>query len=101
MYENEEQLLQCFKTISRDVNENNEATYTKANYIQITFNDSENSPIAYEMLEGLRTGRNITWGLAYQQNLANNLTVSINYDGRQSQGSNVIHTGGMQVRAYF
>lgn len=73
----------------------------KANIIQIEFNDTQNSPIAYEMLEGLKTGQNITWGVSYQQNLANNLTISINYDGRQSENSKAIHTGGAQVRAYF
>jgi hypothetical protein len=73
----------------------------KANFIQLTYNDSPNSSVAYEMLEGLKPGQNITWNASYQQNLANNLTISINYDGRQSEGSKAIHTGGAQVRAYF
>jgi len=73
----------------------------KVNYIQITYNDIATTPVAYEMLEGLKSGQNITWGLTYQQNLANNLTISLNYDGRQSEGSKAIHTGGAQVRAYF
>lgn len=73
----------------------------KANFIQIEYNDSPNSPVSYEMMEGLKQGQNITWGLSYQQNLANNLTISINYDGRQSENTRIIHTGGAQVRAYF
>ena len=73
----------------------------KANFIQITYTDIASSPIAYEMLEGLKAGQNITWGVSFQQNLANNLTISINYDGRKSEGTKIIHTGGAQVRAYF
>ena len=73
----------------------------KANYIQLRYNDVATSPVAYEMLEGLKAGQNMTWNASYQQNLANNLTISFNYDGRKSEGTKVIHTGGAQVRAYF
>lgn len=73
----------------------------KANYIQLRYNDVESSAIAFEMLEGLRIGKNITWGLVFQQNFANNFSISINYDGRQSENSNIIHTGGAQARVFF
>lgn len=73
----------------------------KANFIQITYNDSQNSALAFEMLDALRVGKNVTWGLSYQRNLSNNLQLNLTYDGRQSQGTKAIHTGGVQVRAYF
>lgn len=73
----------------------------KANFISITYNDLENTPIAYEMLNALKTGYNYTWGLSYQRNLTNNIQVSINYDGRKSPGTKVINIGGAQVRAFF
>ena len=73
----------------------------KANFIQIGYNDTENASLAFEMLEGLKTGKNATWGVAYQRNLSNNTQVSLTYDGRKSQTSKTIHTGGVQVRAYF
>jgi hypothetical protein len=73
----------------------------KANYIQIGFNGSENSAIAFEMLDALRVGNNITWGASYQRTLSNNLQLSINYDGRKSEGTKTVHVGGAQVRAYF
>jgi hypothetical protein len=73
----------------------------KADYIQILYNGIENSALAFEMLDALKTGNNITWGASYQRTLSNNLQLSITYDGRKSEGTKAIHVGGAQVRAYF
>jgi hypothetical protein len=73
----------------------------RADFIQIYFNDSENSPVAYEMLNALQKGENYTWELSYQRNLSNNIQVSINYSGRKTPFSNIVHLGGAQIRAYF
>ena len=73
----------------------------KVSYILIEYNGNENSPLAFEMLEGLKIGQNILWSLSYQRNLSNNMQVSINYDGRKPESSKTIHTGGIQVRAFF
>lgn len=73
----------------------------KANFIQIKFKGTENTSLAFEMMDALQNGKNITWGLIYQRNLTNNLQLSLSYDGRKSEGSNTVHTGGAQVRAYF
>jgi hypothetical protein len=73
----------------------------KLNYINIIFNADENSSLAYEMLEGLRNGKNVTWNLAAQRNLGKGMELSVNYDGRKSGTTKAIHTGGMQFRAYF
>jgi hypothetical protein len=73
----------------------------KANFIQISFNGSQNTSLAFEMLDALKVGQNITWGASYQRNLSGNLQLSLTYDGRQSENSKAIHTGGAQVRAYF
>ncbi len=73
----------------------------KADFIQITYNGEQNTSLAFEMLEALKIGQNITWGAAYQRNLSNNLQLSITYDGRKSEGTKIVHVGGAQVRAYF
>ncbi len=73
----------------------------KANFIRIKFNGTQNTSLAFEMLDALKTGQNITWGAMYQRTLSNNLQLSLTYDGRKSEGTKVIHTGGAQVRAYF
>lgn len=73
----------------------------KFNYINIDFSDSPNTPLAYEMLEGLRPGQNMTWNLTYQRNLGSNLQMNLTYDGRRAQDVKTVHTGGMQLRALF
>jgi len=73
----------------------------KFNLVEIKYNSNLNSSIAYEMLEGLKAGTNLTWGFSVQRNLGNSLQLNITYDGRKPSGVNVIHTGGAQVRAYF
>jgi len=59
------------------------------------------SPVAYQMLEGLQAGQNLTWRLLIQKNLTQYLDVNVNYEGRKSEESKTIHTGSIQLRAYF
>ncbi|MFL9837025.1 hypothetical protein ABS768_05905 [Flavobacterium sp. ST-75] len=65
------------------------------------FTGNELTPAAYQMLEGLQAGKNITWRLLLQKNLTQFLDVNINYQGRKSETSKAIHTGNVQLRAYF
>lgn len=70
-------------------------------YVNIDFNSEANSSLSYEMLEGLQPGNNITWNVAWQRNLSNSLQLNLNYGGRNSENVQTIHTGGMQIRAFF
>ena len=73
----------------------------KFDFINITYNDLQNTPVAYEMLNALQTGANYTWNFTYQRNLTSNIQISINYDGRKSPTTKLINIGGAQVRAFF
>jgi len=75
--------------------------YCSNRYIGIVFNGSDNSTIAYDMLEGLKSGKNFTWNAAVMRNLGNSMQLSLTYDGRKSENSQPVHTGGVQFRAYF
>lgn len=59
------------------------------------------SPVAYQMLEGLQAGQNLTWRLLLQKNLTQYLDLNLNYEGRKSENSKTIHTGSVQLRAFF
>ncbi|WP_179021690.1 hypothetical protein [Winogradskyella forsetii] len=71
------------------------------NYFQNKFEGNANSPIGYQMLEGLQPGKNFTWSLLAQKKLTKYLDLNLNYFGRKSETSEVIHTGTVQLKAYF
>lgn len=65
------------------------------------FTGNQLSPAAYQMMEGLQPGQNLTWRLLLQKNLTQFLDININYQGRKSETSKAIHTGSVQLRAFF
>jgi hypothetical protein len=73
----------------------------KANIILVAFDGTQNTPVAFEMQEGLRNGNNYTWGITYQRTLSNNMQLNFNYDGRKSPDVKTVHIGGVQVRVFF
>ncbi len=71
------------------------------NYIYYRYNADTNSPIAYEMLQGFMPGTNLTWAVIFQRQLANGLQINLNYTARKTPDTAIVHTGGVQVRAFF
>ncbi|MDN3722849.1 hypothetical protein QRD02_00520 [Aequorivita sp. SDUM287046] len=71
------------------------------NYIDNKFDGSPFSPVAYQMLEGLQPGTNFTWRLLFQKRLTKYLDANLSYFGRKSETTNTVHTGSIQLRAYF
>lgn len=71
------------------------------NHIRIRYVGANGTPIAFDMLEALQPGMNYTWSSSWQQNLSKNMQLSLSYNGRKSETSKIIHTGGVQVRAFF
>jgi len=70
-------------------------------YVYFDFSGNALSAVGYEMLEGLRPGTNWTWNLSFQKIVGKNLQLSLTYGGRQMEGQKTVHTGGMELRAYF
>jgi len=73
----------------------------EVNFININYIGGQNNSLAYEMLESLKPGKNFTWGLNYQWSISSNLQVNIHYNGRKPEENKAIHTGGVEVRAFF
>jgi len=73
----------------------------KISYYNLIFDGEDNSSLGYEMLEGLKTGNNFTWSFSSQKNISKIFQLSFLYDGRKSPGVKTIHTGGIQLRAFF
>ncbi len=70
-------------------------------YYKNDFTGDQSTAAAYQMLQGLTAGKNITWRLLLQKNLTRFLDVNLSYQGRKSETSKTIHTGSVQLRAYF
>ena len=71
------------------------------NVFSNAFDGLANTPVAYQMLEGLQPGTNFTWSLLAQKKLTKFLDLNLNYFGRKTETSNTIHTGTIQLKAYF
>ncbi len=71
------------------------------NYFSNKFEGNQNSPVAYQMMEGLQPGKNFTWTLLAQKKLTKFLDLNLNYFGRKTETSKTIHTGTIQLKAYF
>jgi len=73
----------------------------EVNFIQNKFEGSPFSPVAYQLLEGLQPNDNFTWSLFLQKKITDFLDLNLTYFGRKSETANAIHTGSVQLRAYF
>jgi len=74
---------------------------TQVNFINNKFSGNNNTAIAYELLDGLQPGSNLTWSAGLQRTISNGIQLNFTYEGRKSNAVKTIHTGGLQVRAYF
>jgi len=79
---------------------------TKLQYKYIDFKSESDynnmqSAVSYEMLEGLQNGNNILWNVGFQTNITEFLQLDLRYEGRFSEGVKVVHTGLMQLKAFF
>lgn len=67
----------------------------------IDFPHDPNTPVAFEMLQGLRQGTNHIWNINWQHNLSAYLQLSFRYNGRKPPDVPAIHSGTVQLRALF
>ncbi len=108
-YKNKENQIIYFETLRMHVlgvnfqysNRQKFSINANFNWISNDFEGNQNTPVAYQMLEGLQPGNNMTWLLSFQKRLTSFLDLNINYFGRNSENSKTIHTGTVQLRASF
>lgn len=71
------------------------------NFFSNKFDGNANTPVSYQMLEGLQPGKNFTWSVLAQKKLTDFLDLNLSYFGRKTETSKTIHTGMVQLKAYF
>ena len=57
--------------------------------------------VPYELTSGRDIGKNFLWNVSSEYRLGGNVQFSLHYNGRTTSRSTVIHTGTMEVKAYF
>lgn len=71
------------------------------NFFSNSFSGNASTPVGFQLLEGLQPGKNFTWSLLAQKKLTKFLDLNLNYLGRKTETSRTIHTGTVQLKAYF
>ena len=108
-YANKENTIGSFETLKQQkygvsfaVSKNQKTAISgEFNFFTNAFEGDTNSPVGYQMMEGLQSGKNFTWSLLAQKKLTKYLDLNLNYFGRKSETSKVIHSGTIQLKAYF
>ncbi|MFN3940989.1 MAG: hypothetical protein ACK4IY_10405, partial [Chitinophagales bacterium] len=78
------------------------STITAAiSFVEIAFKGTEDSPVGYAMLEGLKNGSNILWNVNFDRRLSQILQLTIAYEGRKTGTADIVHIGRLQMRAIF
>ncbi|MCF6366648.1 MAG: hypothetical protein L3J35_10650 [Bacteroidales bacterium] len=73
----------------------------KFDFVNIKFSGTTNTPVSYEMLDGLMPGKNYIWSAGWYKKITKYLQLELNYSGRKSEENKIIHSGGLSVRAVF
>lgn len=85
-------------TWNQAVNGSLRATFS---VINIDFEGDAATYLGYLLLDGLQPGINQTWQVNWQQKLSKGMQLSLLYNGRKSESIEIIHTGSVQVTAFF
>ena len=108
-YKNKENTIGSFETLQQQKlgssyfykSPKNNLIRAEINLFNNNFTGNQNSPVAYQMLEGLQAGGNYTWSIVYQQKINSFINLNFNYLGRKGEDTATIHNGSIQLRANF
>jgi hypothetical protein len=64
-------------------------------------NNGSGYTVPYELTAGRDLGKNFLWSTGAEYRLAGNIQFSLQYSGRTTSRSDVVHTGRMEIRAFF
>ena len=73
----------------------------KLQYVGIKGIVPENTAVSYILLNGLSLGENVLWGVDFQVSVTEFLQVTLQYEGRKSEGRRAVHTGSLSLKAHF
>ena len=74
---------------------------TRVSFVNNTFVGNTQSSVAYEMMKGLQSGKNVTWEATLRQRISKLFELEFGYQGRYLGSGKVVHSGSMMARALF
>ena len=97
-----EVLVNSLELSNKLIQSQNGILESKLSYVSVLSDLGDNqSPLAYEMFEGLRAGDNYVWNLSLRRKIIGDLNLILQYVGRKSQDRKTIHNGSIQLTALF
>ncbi|MCC6818536.1 MAG: hypothetical protein IT245_06585 [Bacteroidia bacterium] len=73
----------------------------KISSYDIKFTGNANTPLAFDVLNGLSNGRNLTWKLGFGGKTVGNIQINLSYEGRKTPISPAVHLGRAEARYLF
>lgn len=70
-------------------------------YVDVDYTGLPNSTAEFDLLEGLKDGRNFLWNVLFTKRLSNSVDLNISYEGRSTGDAPTIHIARAQVKATF
>ena len=67
----------------------------------INFIGNANSPLAFDILNGLSNGKNLTWNVSFGGKTKSNIQLNISYEGRKTETYKTVHIGRAEARYIF
>lgn len=69
--------------------------------VNVQYDGAPGSSIEYDLLDGLKDGKNFLWNAGFTRRLANNVDLNLSYNGRKTGTSNTVHIARAQIKATF
>jgi len=70
-------------------------------FVNVKFNGEQNSTIEFDLLEGLKNGKNYIWNTLFTKRLSNSIDLNLSYEGRKTGDAPTVHIARAQIKATF
>lgn len=70
-------------------------------FVNVKFNGEQNSTIEFDLLEGLKDGKNYIWNTLFTKRLSNSIDLNLSYEGRKTGDAPTVHIARAQIKATF
>jgi len=70
-------------------------------FVNVRFDGEQNSTIEFDLLEGLKDGKNYIWNTLFTKRLSNSIDLNLSYEGRKTGDAPTVHIARAQIKATF